>query len=253
MNRPLRLACLGITVFSFLLASPSLAQIGVCCFPDCTCILTTEEECAGYGGYWMGDLYDTCLPNPCDCPPGACCLPDGSCFETAEFDCIGSGGDWLGGGLPCDPDPCPQIGACCYVNGICVLMTFEECLALEQEGACLWLPEDRCDPNPCPNCPTIACCLPDGICRIYCEYGACEEDGGEPVGCFCELHPCPRIGACCLAGGYCELITPTDCELLGGEYIGHEVPCDPDPCGTTGVPGSSTETVTWGRIKSRYR
>ena len=174
------------------------------------------------------------------------------CYWITEPDCLAMGGEFDPMGT-CDPNPCPQIGACCYVNGMCVLMTFEECLALEPEGACLWVYADICEPNPCPNCPSIACCLPDGTCHVYCEYGACEAEGGEVLGCFCENHPCPRIGACCIADGYCEEITPTDCALQGGEYMGHEIPCDPNPCVTSSVPETSTEQVTWGRIKSRYK
>ena len=171
---------------------------------------------------------------------------------TTPGDCVAMGGECIGS--YCDPNPCPQPGACCYTDGSCVIMEFEECLALEPEGACYWIGGIyECDPNPCPPCQTLACCLPDGTCHIYCTYEACEADGGEVLGCFCENHPCPPIGACCLAGGYCTQATVEECLVLGGEYMGHEIGCDPDPCVASSVPEISTEEVTWGKIKSRYR
>ena len=242
---------LAVTALLLLVVPPCVAQTGVCCFVGCVCALTTEEECINGGGIWYGG--DSCDPNPCDCPPVECCLADGTCLVTTEPECIAMGGALAGYGWWCDPNPCPQPGACCYVNGTCVIMPYEDCLALEPEGACTWVPYDSCDPNPCPACLTLACCLPDGMCQIYCSYEECEADGGEVLGCFCELHPCPAIGACCLAGGYCLERTQTECSSLDGLYMGHEIPCDPNPCYTSSVPEISTEETTWGRIKSAYR
>lgn len=52
------------------------------------------------------------------------------------------------------------------------------------------------------------------------------------------------------------MYTPEGCVALGGEVMPPEMTCDPNPCGTTGVPDELTEPgeeLTWGRIKSRYR
>jgi len=40
----------------------------------------------------------------------------------------------------------------------------------------------------------------------------------------------PTAGACCLAGGVCEVLSAYDCVLAGGEYQGDFVSCTPNPC-----------------------
>lgn len=37
-------------------------------------------------------------------------------------------------------------------------------------------------------------------------------------------------GACCLPDGSCLMTTATACSQQNGEYLGNDVPCDPDPC-----------------------
>ncbi len=62
---------------------PPPPPTGACCYPDGTCVVTTEETCAGE---YQGD--DTfCEPNPCPQPEGACCLEDGSCVVTTARAC----------------------------------------------------------------------------------------------------------------------------------------------------------------------
>jgi hypothetical protein len=63
----------------------------------------------------------------------------------------------------------------------------------------------------------------------------------------------PELGACCLPDGSCEEWMPEQCMSEAGEFMGYCVPCDPNPCVASSVPEISTETVTWGRIKSTYR
>jgi hypothetical protein len=148
--------------------------------------------------------------------------------------------------------PGPEIAACCFEDGFCLLLTYEECLALEEEGACLWLEGvDTCEPNPCPSSPwcPVACCLPDGSCERYWYEEDCEADGGEVVGYFCENHPCPPFGACCYADGSCEFLTENRCEETNGfEWLGEGSDCDPNPC----IPVAIEET-SWGKIKTVYR
>jgi hypothetical protein len=52
----------------------------------------------------------------------------------------------------------------------------------------------------------------------------CDEigQGGTPTP--------PNPGACCLPDGTCETVTPGQCLLDGGTFIGGS--CDPNPCGT---------------------
>jgi hypothetical protein len=42
-------------------------------------------------------------------PTGSCCLGEGGCEVVEQADCFGP---WTLGGS-CDPNPCPQLGACC--------------------------------------------------------------------------------------------------------------------------------------------
>ena len=88
---------------------------------------------------------------PCEC--GACCGNDGSCEVSPEFYCDtdnrnnfysfdGLQMEWQGVGTTCDPNPCPQPGACCD-GGECSQTLEEDCGGVFQgEGT-------TCDPNPC--------------------------------------------------------------------------------------------------------
>jgi hypothetical protein len=88
---------------------------------------------------------------PCEC--GACCEADGSCEVTPEFYCDatnrrdwydfdGPEVEWQGVGTTCDPNPCPQPGACCD-GGECSQTLEENCGGVFQgEGT-------TCDPSPC--------------------------------------------------------------------------------------------------------
>jgi len=53
-------------------------------------------------------------------------------------------------------------------------------------------------------------------------------------------------GACCV-GSECSIETARDCGNMGGQYMGDNVPCDPNPCATP------TKPSTWGKIKAGYR
>ncbi len=43
--------------------------------------------------------------------------------------------------------------------------------------------------------------------------------------------------------GACALISVVECDKVGGTYMGHGVPCDPNPCPTSGVPDYSFEAT----------
>ncbi len=75
---------------------------GACCFPDGSCVITIQADCAS-GDWTEGGL---CSPNPCEQPPpiGACCDESTfNCVMTAEADCVFH---WLGAGVPCTPETC---------------------------------------------------------------------------------------------------------------------------------------------------
>jgi len=55
-------------------------------------------------------------------PTGTCCMGSGRCEVVEEAACSG---DWTQGGT-CDPNPCPQLGACC--GKICSIGFETECL-----------------------------------------------------------------------------------------------------------------------------
>jgi len=46
-----------------------------------------------------------------------------------------------------------------------------------------------------------------------------------------ELPPTP--GACCFAGGECQLLPEADCVSAGGDFQGVDTVCDPNPCPVT--------------------
>jgi hypothetical protein len=254
MNRSALPSCLGIAALLLLTASPCLAQTGVCCFPDCACLLTTEEDCYNLGGNWLGELYDSCVPNPCDCPPGACCFPDGSCEVGWEIICRDLGGEWQAD--LCDPNPCPQPGACCFVPaGACVQLQYWDCVLTEDSH--VWLPDVECDPNPCPMCICDACCLADGTCMNLDHY-ECEQLGGQRFGLWVDCNPNPcdfPPGACCFETGQCVVLAEEDCSVGPGAYAWFEgLSCDPDPCFTSDAPDiPGIQEATWGEIKSVHR
>lgn len=151
--------------------------------------------------------------------PGACCVQDSVCILYTWESCVAAEGYYWGDGTPCSPNPCrPGLGVCCSDYGNCSITTFTECV--QNPGVCAWLQGmDFCNPNPCPACCPVACCLPDGSCRL--------------VGCG------------------------QDCTTIGGTWIPGKTYCHPNPCLVSDVPdddpGSGTRTITWGRIRSIYR
>jgi len=82
----------------------------------------------------------------------------------------------------------------------------------------------------------------------------CENsDGIWLYNVHCDPYPCPVPCACCFSDGICEMYTLDECSALDGEFMGAQTVCDPNPCGTTGVPDDPRVQTTWGRVKSVYR
>jgi hypothetical protein len=44
------------------------------------------------------------------------------------------------------------------------------------------------------------------------------------------------------------MITLDECSQMGGVFLGENIPCDPNPCGSNPI-----ERTTWGRLKAIYR
>lgn len=107
---------------------------------------------------------------------GACCFCDGSCMILSEEDCLAMDGVYQGDGAACEDVECPILGACCLCTGECV----------------------------------------DGVTQLECE----NELGGDftaytdPENCtLCDGDiVCEIFGACCLCTGECiENVTETEC------------------------------------------
>lgn len=171
-----------------------------------------------------------CQSFTCGTPPttGACCFPNGECVTLSYNDCFGQGGNYYGDGMPCVPNPCDQPVGAC-------------CFA---DGSCQVVGEPgcldnngvyfgdwtQCDPSPCP--PAGACCLSTGECIILIE-AACADAGGsyKGDGVPCDPDPCgPAYGACCFRNALCRILEQERCILLRGTFMGRGAPCDPNPC-----------------------
>lgn len=105
--------------------------------------LILDTWSANAGGPFTLDYMITCPV------PEACCYEGGTCVMTTEEDCLMTGGIPQGEGTTCDPNPCgPPTGACCVCPLDCYVLTEEECM--QMEGWYVWLPNEGCEPNPCP-------------------------------------------------------------------------------------------------------
>ncbi len=82
---------------------------------------------------------------------------------------------------------------------------------------------------------TGACCLPDGTCEEV-TPSQCIIDGGTFLGGSCDPSPCP--GACCESDGTCDELSESDCDDAGGTFQGAGT-----DCGTTGACCMGTDCV----------
>ncbi len=190
--------------------------------------------------YWLAAGDNTC-PEPPGAT-GACCYPDGTCEVVAEADCAGQ---YLGDDTVCDPNPCDQPGACCFLSdGHC-----EYVLEVNCQGD-YFIADEFCDPNPCDQ-PTEACCFEDGSCA---DMGAddCTAAGGTPQGagtdCANTDCPLPPTEACCFDDGSCADLLPDDCTAQGGTPMGAGT-----DCANTDCPPAAAEKTTRGSIKANHR
>jgi hypothetical protein len=65
------------------------------------------------------------------------------------------------------------------------------------------------------------------------EYLILVHGYGSATGNFVlNVMPGPPqlLGACCFTDGTCEELTECGCQNAGGDYLGDEIPCDPNPC-----------------------
>jgi len=205
-------------------------QYGACCYLDGTCTFGRQTDCpAGQNAVWQGQG-TLCDPNPCvAAPTGACCDLAGSCSVTFEVNCTGPWTTWLIG-EDCDPNPCPQRGACCRPDGddwSCIWWLEARCIheTNNPTGENFWIPDTTCDPNPCVIDPD-----PMGAC--------CKFIGDDPE----------NPGA---DDWECENLLKSECDMHGNSHHYPGVDCDDEGFECPGP--SPTIESTWGYIKSTFK
>ncbi len=90
---------------------------GACCFPDNTCVDTTESGCTGSGVFQGAGI--PCSSNPCDLLHIGCCNNNdtGECTVTLDTDCF-SPFAFTEGAICCFGDP--GLSYCCdFTSEIC--------------------------------------------------------------------------------------------------------------------------------------
>ncbi len=120
---------------------------------------STDPSPCGTYTWGATEDYTVCIqPQP---ETGACCLGD-MCLDggMTDVECINTGGVFQGGGTTCDPNPC--VGACCFPDGSCSVLTEDDCAAAT--GSYSGGGTD-CDPNLCPA-PGDACSNPVEITAV---------------------------------------------------------------------------------------
>ena len=244
--------------------------IGSCCFPDGTCSVTTEAQCAAgptdltqiadrrltkaarrVPGIWTEG--GTCNPNLCVQPPatGACCnvavgFPACNIMTAAECQALGSAWLYVGDNVACNVQTCPvpgPTGACCNVlTGDCTITTAAAC-QFSWLGAGVPCNTVTC---PAPPPPTGACCdrvLGYPACTITTQADCLAPLAwlGANVPCdvlTCPPPPPPVTGACCnVAVGMpdCHITTQVEC-LAPYTWLGADVPCNVQTCPVPVVP-----------------
>jgi hypothetical protein len=128
------------------------------------------------------------------------------------------------------------LGACCYYDGSCQLLTEPECDAdsdpLDGDSwSVSWSKGLRCDEVYCPV--FGACCLSAGCFEM--TAAGCEAEDGlyQGEGSDCETASCPGVpwGACCFEDAVCQDgLTQAPCNEAGGIFMGFGSDCDHADC-----------------------
>jgi hypothetical protein len=222
-------AILGIALI--VVASHAHAgDVGACCFGT-ICVETTELNCTGRGGVFLGA---GTLCEGTTCAEGACCLFDGVpiCIDGyVEATCLENGGTWLGPDSTCFLGACDPEGACCFDGGACEILT--ESICTKEAGGVYAGDGTSCAGE---SCPLGACCLPVKFGKAcfdgYAE-ATCRDLGGTFLGAAtaCDEGSCLFEGACCFGEGACVVVTESLCAgEYGGAYLGDGTSCDGEAC-----------------------
>ncbi|MCC7143095.1 MAG: hypothetical protein IT349_13415 [Candidatus Eisenbacteria bacterium] len=166
--------------------------LGACCAPSFGCHQLSEERCHQERGEFRG-VGTRCNPDLCprDQRLGACCWQElGACLLSIEAECVEPGKLWKGYDVDCDPNPCPPvIGACCFVDGTCRVVSGVECLSPLPRGTFLG-GGSTCDPMPCAPPPTGACCLSAGGCVVIDAFSCSMRGSYLGDSTRCEVGTC---------------------------------------------------------------
>jgi len=219
---------------------PSSCLLGACCLDISTCSNLAYADCMSQEGIWRwpGSQCDQLMLSNTECDTyttGACCVaitiePHG-CIDVDQTTCDLFGTykmDWAGSGTRCSQIDCAiaGLGACCYGNAQCELLSELDCVISHSEDG-EWQGEfTTCSEDLCVH--RGICCLSDNSCvfttQVDCENqgGTYRQDGGSCVGYSCT----ESRGACCLPNGYCEAdFTQDNCETNSGTYLGDDTTC----------------------------
>jgi hypothetical protein len=165
-------------------ANCSVAQCAqptaACCYPDGSCAVTTEVDCAGL---WHLEWPD-CSAAQCPLPTAACCYPDGSCAVTTQAACTGV---WHSEWPNCSVAQCPQIfGACCddYTGACNDGIEWGDCLPPLR-----FTPDMTCAQIDPPCGIPGACCNAGLECLFTGFEPECDAAGGE----FYPGQTCPEF------------------------------------------------------------
>ncbi len=83
-----------------------LCDVGACCYPDGSCLVTSRGWCE----FGLPPSATFLGPDvPCDGPfcISGCCLPDLTCQLLSQTDCLNLGGLWQSDGSDCATGNCP--------------------------------------------------------------------------------------------------------------------------------------------------
>ncbi len=202
--------------------------LGACCVNWVCHDGLTEDECAGQGGVYRGDL-TACDSIPVVCTAGACCT-ESACFVAGSYEaCLDEGGSFVGTGTDCTDDPCEPRGACCADDECLGERTADECT--DATGvyrgdwtACITLS---------PGCGLGACCVPNVGCisdlsEVVCQGSPGTVFQGEGTDCGSLEKGC--LGDCCADFGCLEGLPPEHCtDWPGGVFLEYGQSCNADP------------------------
>lgn len=156
---------------------------------------------------------------------GACCIPGQQCRDDlTPAICAAVGGTFMGEGTACVSTSCP--GPCCIPDDTCHEgFTRADCLAAGGTFAIV----ASCAEAYCPG----ACCFGPEVCQDNVTSPACAAAGGAfrganttCAGVGCEGSP---LGACCIPGGDCAVVTVFACAKVHGVFGGGGSTCE-DTC-----------------------